>query len=228
MTGAEDDRDYVPALGQHWLTPAYDAAIALTTRENKWRNALLRRLAPGPSDVVLDIGCGTGTLVSRIKRLSRETRVIGIDPDQRALEIAGIKAERGLLDIKFIHGFGDELGEKLKGNLVNKIVSSLVFHQVPLEGKRSIFRAAFDLLPIGGQIYVADFGLQRTALMRFCFKTVQRLDGFELTQPNADGCLPDLMKEAGFLNVAEELVVPTIVGSISLYTGYKGSAGSVD
>ncbi len=219
---ADSERDFVPALGQHWLTPLYDAAIAVTTRENKWRSALLRELSPTAGDVILDIGCGTGTLVSGIKRLVPESEVVGIDPDQSVLEIARAKSEHRSQEIRFVQGFGDEIGEKLKDCSVSKIVSSLVFHQVPIEGKRSILRAAYDLLPTDGEICIADFGEQRTALMRFCFKTVQRLDGFEYTQPNAEGCLPILLKDVGFTEVSEELVVPTMVGSISLYAARKG------
>jgi len=223
MSVTNNQRDFVPALGRHWLTPLYDATIAVTTREKIWRNSLLRRLSPVPSDVILDIGCGTGTLVCRIKNLSPKSELIGIDPDHSVLEIAKVKAQREFQEIRFAQGFGDEIGEKLDGSPINKIVSSLVFHQVPMEGKQSILRAAYDLLPEGGRLYIADFGKQRTALMRSCFKTVQRLDGFEYTQPNADGCLPVLMSEVGFTDVSEDLVVPTMVGSISLYSAQKES-----
>ncbi len=221
MTTNAQEREYVPALGQHWLTPLYDAAIAATTRENKWRAALIERLAPSAGDVVLDIGCGTGTLAGRIKHAAPAVTMIGIDPDPEVLKIAKSKADRRLLKIEFVEGFGDEIVEKLGSRGITKIVSSLVFHQVPFEGKESILCAAHDLLPSGGEIFVADFGEQKTGFMRACFKTVQRLDGYEYTQPNADGCLPILMKDVGFDDVKEELVLPTIVGSISLYTPRK-------
>jgi len=221
MTIKDENRDFVPALGQHWLTPLYDTVIAVTTRENKWRNALLRELSPSPSDVILDIGCGTGSLISRIGDVSPLSEIVGIDPDHHVLEIAKVKAEQRSRRIEFVQGFGDEIGKKFAGWQINKIVSSLVFHQVPMDGKRSTLRAAYDLLPSGGRIYIADFGEQRSAMMRFCFKFVQRLDGFECTQPNADGCLPILMEDVGFTGVSEVLVVPTMVGSISLYTACK-------
>ena len=147
--------------------------------------------------------------------------MIGIDPDPEVLKIAESKAGRRLLKIEFVEGFGDEIVEKLGDRGIAKIVSSLVFHQVPFEGKKSILRAAHDLLPSGGQLLIADFGEQKTGLMRFCFKTVQRLDGYEYTLPNADGCLPILMKDVGFDDVREEMAVPTMVGSISLYTARK-------
>ncbi len=54
--------------------------------------------------------------------------------------------------------------------------------------------------------------------MRLLFRlTVQTIDGIEDTQPNADGALPELLKLAGFADVLEIEVIPTLTGSISLY-----------
>ncbi len=221
MTATENNREYVPALGQHWLTPLYDAAIALTTREAKWRKKLLQLVDPGPNDAILDIGCGTGTLLTALRSAEPKATLIGLDPDPEILAIARNKAMQVGGKIEFMEGFGDEVAKKLSGQSVNKITTSLVLHQVPLDGKRSILSAAHECLPPGGRLFIADFGEQRTALMRFFFKSVQRLDGYEYTQPNADGCLPTLMKDVGFTDVLELMVVPTIVGSISLYTAHK-------
>jgi len=50
---------------------------------------------------------------------------------------------------------------------------------------------------------------------------VQLADGKEDTQPNADGIVPELLSEAGFRDVREAEVVPTVSGSISLYVARK-------
>ncbi|MGB9224607.1 hypothetical protein [Mycobacterium sp.] len=50
---------------------------------------------------------------------------------------------------------------------------------------------------------MADCGLQRTAKMRKRFRLVQHGDGFDNTEPNAQGVLPELMAEVGFSDVAE-------------------------
>jgi transposase len=41
------------------------------------------------------------------------------------------------------------------------------------------------------------------------------------TQPNADGALPGLMSDAGFRDVREAEVVPTVTGSISVYVARR-------
>ena len=78
------------------------------------------------------------------------------------------------------------------------------------------------LLEPGGSLHDADYGLQRSKLMRLLFRrTVQTIDGIEDTQPNADGVLPGLMEMAGFADVTETEVIPTLTGSISLYRAQR-------
>ena len=217
---ASADRRYVPALGYHWLTPVYDLTVAAATREGRWRAALIGAIDPQPGDVILDIGCGTGTLAARVKRLQPDAHVIGLDPGPAILRRARAKAARAGVAVDFVTGLGEEAARLLAGAGITKIASSLVLHQVPLAGKRATLEAAFAVLPPGGRLHIADFGLQR-GVMRLVFKMTQMLDGFQVTQPNADGVLPTLMAQAGFVDVAESLVVPTVAGSISLYRACK-------
>ena len=207
---------YTPPLGHAWLTPLYDTAIRVSTREGIWRSAFIKQIAPSPDDRILDVGCGTGTLAVALKRLEPEADIIGIDPDSQALGRATAKVGTGSRSIRFVQGF-------LSRNILpsdwrpTKIVSSLVFHQTPLETKRELIRTMCSLLATGGEIHIADYGTPQNALMRVLFRmTVQLLDGVRDTQPNADGVLPDLMCEAG-LSVTIPRVVSTPTGSISLY-----------
>ena len=45
-------------------------------------------------DVVLDIGCGTGTLAVLMKTLFPKVDVVAVDPDDKALARAARKARR--------------------------------------------------------------------------------------------------------------------------------------
>ena len=218
---SETQKQFVPALGQNWLTPLYDSAIALTTREGRWRKLLLKAVDPQPEDVILDIGCGTASFAIQLKRTCPQARIIGLDPDPAVLAIAKRKVNQAGADIEFFEAMGDAPPNAVSQAGVTKVVSSLVLHQVPLSGKRAIIGKAYDLLPSGGRLHIADFGEQRTPLMRLLFGVIQRLDGYELTQPNADGILPEIMRDCGFSPVEETNVVSTFVGSISLYRAIK-------
>ncbi len=76
---------YLPAAGSRWLLPFYDPFVALFSREHKWRGAILNSLELKSDDVLVDIGCGTGTLAVMAKQRAPNAKVIGIDPDPDAL-----------------------------------------------------------------------------------------------------------------------------------------------
>ncbi len=214
-------RSYVPALGDHRLSPFYDATIALMTCERTWRRALVRQIAPEPRDVVLDIGCGTGSLAIQLKRACPSASIYGVDPDPDILTRAEEKARDADVLVHFSQGYAQDAGTIAARIRPNKLVSSLVLHQIPLAGKRMALLAALDALRPGGELHIADYGLQASPLMRLAFRQVQTLDGYGTTQPNADGVVPELMEDVGFAGVEETQVIPTPTGSISLYRAHK-------
>ena len=48
-------------------------------------------------------------------------------------------------------------------------------------------------------------------------------DGYENTEPNARGVLPELMREVGLRRVEETAIIPTPTGSISLYRAERAA-----
>ncbi len=211
------EKAFTPALGDARLTPLYDFAIAAVTRENEWRGRLVAHINPNAADRILDVGCGTGSLAIRLKKAAPAVEVIGIDPDPIVIARARQKSEKAGVSINWRNGFltpatCEEIGP------VSKVVSSLVLHQTPLGEKNNILSAIRAVLQPGGTLYIADYGLQRTLLMRFLFRrSVQAIDGLADTQPNADGILPSLIKAAGFRDITELEVLPTVTGSISIH-----------
>jgi len=207
---------FTPALGTG-DTADYDRAIRRWTRERRWRGAMLRILAPQPGETIVDVGCGTGSFAIMLKKAFPATSVIAIDPDAEVLHLATAKASRAGVVIDWRQGFADMLAD----DLAEAVTSSLVFHQVPLSGKRSGLAAMHRTLKPGGRLVLADYGRQ-SGLMRLLFRlTVQRLDGIEDTQPNADGLLPRLIGEAGFADVSERDHIHTVTGTIGILTARK-------
>jgi ubiquinone/menaquinone biosynthesis C-methylase UbiE len=211
---------FTPAMGRFAPTRFYDPVVALT-RERLWRALAAMYVAPQPGDVIADVGCGTGSLALLLARVQPRAQIIGLDPDPDVLAVARRKGADTESTVQWAIGMGDSLAESLGANSVDAVVSSLVLHQCPLSMKRAVLASAYTVLRPGGRLVVADYGLQRTALMRTAFRIVQVADGKADTQPNADGAIPGLMSEAGYRDVREAEVVPTVSGSISVYVARK-------
>ena len=92
---------FTPALGRAEWTGFYDLAIAVMTREGRWRRALVQQIAPRANEVILDVGCGTGTMALALKQAAPAAQIVGLDPDEDVLARAVSKAARRELEIAF-------------------------------------------------------------------------------------------------------------------------------
>lgn len=208
------EADFTPAAGRFLPTSTYDRLLALFTREAIWRSKLLGTLAPQPGERILDVGCGTGSFAILIKQKEPQAIVVGRDPDSEARGIAAAKAEAAGVEIEWLPGFARDAANF---GQFDKVVSSLVFHQVPIGEKRAGLEAMFNATKPGGLVLVADYAEQRSWLMRQAFKIVQSADGRTNTQPNADGFLERELARicGGPLPAAWALDTPT--GTISIF-----------
>ncbi|MFB8237033.1 class I SAM-dependent methyltransferase [Kitasatospora purpeofusca] len=214
------ERSFTPAAGRFAPVRLYDPVVALT-RERLWRSLVAMHVAPRPEDVVVDVGCGTGSLAVLLNRVEPRATVIGVDPDPEALAVARRKAAAAGGTPEWRLGMGDAVAGIVGAGTADTVVSSLVLHQCPVPMKRAVLAAMHETLRPGGKLVIADYGKQRTAAMRLAFRVVQLADGKADTQPNADGILPRLIAEAGFRDVRESESVATFTGSLSLYVARR-------
>jgi len=222
------NRAYTPPLGFAVLTPFYDRAIASLTREGLWREKLACHLSPRPGEAILDVGAGTGSLALLVTAGEPRCSYRGIDPDRAAVAIARRKAAHAGSSAIFEAGsFGGRPSSDTER--ADKIVCSLVLHQVPLAEKSRLLRLMYEWLKPGGELFIADYGAQLGAAMRLAFRlTVQLLDGKADTQPNADGVLPALIAQAGFEELATLEAIHTPTGRIEIIRARRPLAGRKD
>lgn len=212
---------YTPPLGFAALTPVYDRVIRMLTRETAWRTRLVERIDARKGETVLDVGSGTGSLAVALTAAAPGCRFRGIDPDAAAIELARKKAAHAGSSATFEQGTFNGPATR-NDDVVDKITCSLVLHQVPMAEKRRLLRAMFQRLRPGGQLFIADYGLQATFTMRLAFRlTVQMFDGKSDTQPNADGILPTLIEEAGFEGMTLLDSFDTVTGRIDIIRAQK-------
>ncbi len=213
------EKSYVPALGFHFLTPAYDAVVRLTTRERTFKSALIQQARISNGQRVLDLACGTGTLAIAMKRLCPSAEILGIDGDQTMLEMARRKARAAEAAIHFDQGLSFALSYP-EGHF-DRITSSLFFHHLSWPDKVRTAAELHRVLRSGGELHVADWGRATGPVMRTAFLSIQLLDGFANTKDNVAGLLPELFAGAGFHDVAETRTFTTALGTISLYRAVK-------
>lgn len=215
--GASDATKFIPALRFRTLTRFYDGILRTLLKEEAFKDRLIRQARIEPSQRVLDVGCGTGTLTIMTKRAHREAAVFGLDADPEALDIARAKAAKDCVTVELHRGLAWE--PPFEPGTFDRVISSLLLHHLTTENKRRALAAAKKLLRPGGEIHMADWGRAQNLPMRFAFLAVQLLDGFTTTTDNVRGRIPELMAEAGFGPVEETHREKTAFGTLSLYRG---------
>lgn len=219
------EHDYRPALSHRVLTPLYDPLMRWTMRESTFRTRLVAQADVQPRSRVLDLGCGTGTLTILLQQAVPEAEVIGIDADPDVLEIARRKAESAGTVLRLAQG--DATALPYADGSFDRVVTSLLFHHLAAEAKRSVAREVFRVLRRGGSLHVADWGRPQNVLMRLAFVAVQLLDGFATTGENVAGVLPRVFQGAGFDPVVEQGHLATAFGTLSLYRAEKPATAGV-
>lgn len=207
--------DFVPALRFRVLTRWYDRILRCTTREKRFKRALIVRVSLPPEGTLLDVGCGTGTMTWWIHAQWPAATVIGIDADPDALAIARKKRGSKPDQVIFIETLAQATG--LASDSVDVAISSLFFHHLTDDNKKRVLREVARVLRPNGQFLVADWGRSRSAWLRWAFVLVRCLDGFPQTQSNARGRLPSMIEDAGFAAPRLFDGVPTAFGEIYLW-----------
>lgn len=211
---------YIPALSYDWLTPYYDPVVRLTTRESRFKKALVEQLHSGAADQrLLDLACGTGTLAILLRKSYPQAAVTGIDGDAKILEIARAKAKKAGVTVRLEKGMSFDL--PFRDESFDRVASSLFFHHLNRANKIKTLREVCRVLKPGGELHVADWGNPANLLMGFVSNFIRIFDGFETTADNFEGLLPGLIEQAGFQTVEETKSFDTMFGTIRLYRSRK-------
>lgn len=191
-TITESRRGFIPGMGVEWLLPLYDPLTRLLGLDRARRELLLQAdLQSGHR--VLDIGCGTGTLVVLIKRLFPGVEVVGLDPDEKALARAARKARRAGVSIQFDRGFSDALD--YPAATFDRVFSSFMFHHLERDDKERTLRAVRRVLKDDGSLHLMDFGGPQSVTHG---SRARGLHSHHRLNQNDEGTILALMAAAGF------------------------------
>lgn len=195
-----NDRPFIPALGRDVLTPIYDLGIRLTLPERRFKSRVIESAHLVPGMRVLDIGCGTGTLLILAAEAVPGAQLVGVDIDDSILERARRKiAVRGL-SIQLERASATEL--PYADGSFERVLSTLAFHHLTREDKARAFAEAHRVLRPGGELHLGDFGKPDTLYSRVASYLTERIGG-EHVHENYGGLLPAMAHDVGFVSIEE-------------------------
>jgi ubiquinone/menaquinone biosynthesis C-methylase UbiE len=179
----------------------------------KWptTRTLLRRVGLRPGMRCLDVGCGSGAVTLRLaRRVGPTGQTVGIDRDERCLELARQEAGRRGLAVVFRAASVDDLAEE---GVYDLVFSRFLLTHLPQPGP-AVERLARAARP-GGLVVVEDIEFAAhfchpacAAFERYVSlyqQAVRRRGG----DPDIGPRLVGLLLDAGLRRVAVEVVQPT-------------------
>jgi ubiquinone/menaquinone biosynthesis C-methylase UbiE len=165
-------------------------ASALTLgREGALRERLVELVRLAPGEMVLDVGCGTGSLALAAKRAVGSTgTVTGVDASPEMIALAARKATRAGADVVFRAAAAERL--PFPDASFDVVLSTLMLHHLPGPVRLECVREARRVLKPGGRMLTVDFSAP-TARKRGLIARMHRHGGVSV------GAMVTLLREAG-------------------------------
>lgn len=202
--------DYLPAAGHDALLPCYDV-ISRLLGMNRVSETLITQAELADGQRVLEIGCGTGNLTTRVKRSYPAVEVTGCDPDPRALDRARRKGH-GLNGIRFEHGYAERL--PYADGEFDRVLSSMMLHHIADDAKTAAAAEVFRVLRPGGRLHLVDIGGDTTTQHGLAARLIRRN---QHAAGNLGDAIPRLLSRAGF-DCSEVATHPQrMVGRLNYY-----------
>jgi SAM-dependent methyltransferase len=209
---------YVHALGYRWLNRLYDPLIRLTMAEKQFKEQLITQASVSPPMRVLDVGCGTGTLLLMLSSRGI-VRSVGLDGDPDILRVAHRKIRRNRARVAVIGARSTAI--PVAADQFDRVLSTLMLHHLDDAEKLETLKEIGRVLRSGGELHIADWGRPHTRPMRVAAKLVGGFDGREVTRANLEGRIPDLCRQAGLVDVELLAERSTLFGTLAFYRARK-------
>jgi ubiquinone/menaquinone biosynthesis C-methylase UbiE len=128
--------------------------LLLRGRSRWYRRRLLELAGVQPGSHVLDVGCGTGSLVIEASRAGA-TAVSGVDASPDMLGIARRKAKRAGVDATFSLASAEAL--PCADTSVDVVLNTIKHHHLPPPARVKCAREMRRALKAGGRLLVVEF-----------------------------------------------------------------------
>lgn len=189
-------REFLPAAGHDLFLPLYDPLVNLLGF-GRARQELISQANIKPDHDILDIGCGTGTFIVMLKKQYAAVRIVGLDPDPKALRRAKSKVTRAAVSAQLDQGFADELPYKKES--FDRVFSSFMFHHLEQQEREKTLKEVLRVLKPGGSFHLLDFAADHESHGYFD----RLIQSHARMKDNTYERILQLMSRAGFTNAAK-------------------------
>jgi ubiquinone/menaquinone biosynthesis C-methylase UbiE len=202
--------DYIPAAGRDALLPGYDLLTRLLGM-NRVYDTLVAQAELGAGLRVLEIGCGTGNVTTRVKRAEPGVDVVGTDPDPLALARAQRKT-RGMTGIRFERAYAQAL--PFADGEFDRVLSSMKLHHLDDDEKNDEADEIHCVVTPVCTLHIVDIGGHTTAHDGLAAR-------FMKDNPHIVGSLgdaiPRLLRSVGFECTEVGIRRHRLIGQLTFY-----------
>jgi ubiquinone/menaquinone biosynthesis C-methylase UbiE len=138
----------------------YDLFIwfASLGRERTYREKALDLAGLKPSESVLDVGCGTGTLaIAARRRVGPAGGVYGIDASPEMIARARKKAKKAGVEVTFENAVGEKM--PFTGGTFDAVLATVMLHHLGRNARQQCASEMRRVLKPGGRVLAVDFGV---------------------------------------------------------------------
>ena len=211
------ERAFIPAAGHDRWLPLYDPLTRLLGARSALAH-LVELAAPGAGERVLDLGCGTGTLVVLMAAHCPGLIITALDPDPNALARTRCKVQRAGFDATIVQGYADAIAAP--DAAFDLVVTSFMLHHLEPAGRHAALADAHRVLRPGGRLFALDFAPPGT---RSRGRIARLLHGDDDLGHTPAQLLDAELTAAGFERARRIAERDTLFGPVEFVSGYKGA-----
>lgn len=127
------------------------------------------------NDKILDLCTGTATNAINIAKKKQSVKVVGVDISKDMLTIAKSKVKKEILsNVKLYHM--DATAMKFKDEYFDKVLISLVLHEIDEELSKRIIYEAIRVLKPGGEIIITEWERSNEIWKKILFFPIELLE----------------------------------------------------